>query len=87
MFWKELRYALCQLLKNPGFPTVAVLTVALGVDGSTALSTVCRFGHSEALIVWREQSLGCSVDRQGKSLCKSVETEKPFSPAEALREG
>ena len=36
----ELKFAFRQLLKNPGFTTVAVLTLALGIGASTAIYSV-----------------------------------------------
>jgi hypothetical protein len=40
--WNDLLYSLRTLRSNPAFATTAVLTVALGIGGNTAMFTVIR---------------------------------------------
>src|SRR5580692_3581581 len=39
-FWKDIQYAFRTLLKNPGFATIGIVTLALGMAVNTTLFSV-----------------------------------------------
>ena len=62
-FFKDLRFALRQLAKAPGFTATAVLTLAVGIGATTAIFTLVYdvllrplpFDHPEQLVRMQEQ--------------------------------
>jgi hypothetical protein len=60
--WRDLRYSVAVLARNPGFSIVAVMTISLGIGANTAIFSVVNgvllrplpFDHPEQLVEIRE---------------------------------
>src|SRR5437762_9695526 len=71
--FKDLRYGVRSLLKQPAFTLVAVITLALGIGANTAIFSVVDavllrplpYPHSEELVLLRERLLGPSGFESG----------------------
>jgi putative ABC transport system permease protein len=71
----ELKFAIRQLVKNPGFTAVAVLTLALGIGANTALFSVVNgvllrplpFYQQERLVTLWESSPAQGIEQQAVS--------------------
>jgi predicted permease len=67
-FWQDLRYAARQLHHNPGFATVAVITLALGIGVNTAIFSLLHDAILARLPISHPQELVQLIWRQGTAV-------------------
>jgi hypothetical protein len=68
--WMELRYAARSLIQNPGFATVVILSLALGIGANTAIFRLLDGVRLRALPVFKPDQLAAVRIVQPHDCCK-----------------
>jgi putative ABC transport system permease protein len=86
----DLRYAIRTLLKTPGFTTVVVATLALGIGANSAIFSVVNtvlfhalpYPHAERLVRVQEKTVGFGyMDISYPNFLDWAKQNKVFEPA------
>jgi putative ABC transport system permease protein len=93
--WRDLRYGLRGLVRNPGFAAVALVTLALGIGANTAIFSIVNallirplsYEDPEHLVLlWERQPSGYSNPISDATFADWIRENKSFSAMAAIAE-